>query len=173
MGRPETAPRGAVVSYERELITVRVSRRVLWIGAQAYPLQNIARAQTIKLVSNRRAAIRHYVMAVIFWVILGIAAALFLGDIALIIMLALIGISTIRLKRALSRPAFYALEIETAGNPSTVLVSTNENQVTQIVHLIMDAIDNPHADFQLQVENFHVGDRIQQFGNKNVGKVSR
>src|SRR5713101_3720330 len=105
MGRPETAPGGGVVSYERELITVRVSRRVLWVGAQAYPLQNIARAQTIKLVSNRRAAIRHYVVAVIFWVILGIAAALFLPPaIALIIMLALIGISTIRLKRVLSKP---------------------------------------------------------------------
>ena len=58
------------MSYKREVINVRVSRRVLWVGAQAYPLQNIARAQTIKLVPKREAAVRHYVMAVILWVLL-------------------------------------------------------------------------------------------------------
>jgi hypothetical protein len=46
------------VSYKRELIDVAVSRQVLWVGSEAYPLQNIARAQTLRLVPNRRAAWR-------------------------------------------------------------------------------------------------------------------
>jgi hypothetical protein len=62
------------VSRKSDVITVRVNRQVLWIGAEAYPLHNIARAQTIKLVPNRAAAWRHYLVAVVVWLILGIAA---------------------------------------------------------------------------------------------------
>ena len=174
------------MSYKREVINVRVSRRVLWVGAQAYPLQNIARAQTIKLVPKREAAVRHYVMAVILWVLLGVAATVAVNSaeqlssssnalpkVIIVVVVALIVISTIRVIAVFLRPTFYALDIETAGTPRTVLVSTDGSQVMQLVHMIMDSIDNPQADFQLQVENFHVGDKIQQFGNQNVGKVSR
>jgi hypothetical protein len=161
------------VSYKREFINVRVSRRILWVGAEAYPLQNIARAQTIEIVPRRGAAIGRYVMMVVLWLILGGAAALAIHALAVLFALALIVISTIRLIKALSRRTFYALVIETAGTPRTALVSADRNMVNRLVHLIMDAIDNPQAEFQFQVENFHVGDKIQQFGNQNVGKVYR
>jgi hypothetical protein len=29
-------------------VNVRISRRVLWIGGDAYPLQNVARAATVR-----------------------------------------------------------------------------------------------------------------------------
>jgi hypothetical protein len=174
------------MSYKREFINVRVSRRVLWVGAEAYPLQNIARAQTIKIVPKRGAAVGRYIAAVVLWVILGVVAAAAISSamrfgsnyqstsgVVVIVVLVLIVISTIRLIRVLSRRTLYALVIETAGTPYTALVSADGNMVTRLVHLIMDAIDNPQAEFQLQVENFHVGDKIQQFGNQNVGKVSR
>jgi len=57
-----------------EIIEVRIGRQVLWVGAEAYPLQNIARAQTVKVVPNRAAAVGRYLTAVVFWVILGTAA---------------------------------------------------------------------------------------------------
>lgn len=161
------------MSYKREFINVRVSRRILWVGAEAYPLQNIARAQTIEIVPRRGAAIGRYVMMVVLWLILGGAAALAIHALAVLVALVLIVISTIRLIKALSRRTFYALVIETAGTPRTALVSADRNMVNRLVHLIMDAIDNPQAEFQFQVENFHVGDKIQQFGNQNVGKVYR
>jgi hypothetical protein len=63
------------VSYKREVINVEISRRVLRIGAAAYPVQNIARAQTVTLEPKRGTAWRRYVVAVVFWVILGVAAA--------------------------------------------------------------------------------------------------
>jgi hypothetical protein len=47
-------------SLEHEVIDVRVSRRVLWVGAEAYPLQNIARVKMITLVPNRRTSLRRY-----------------------------------------------------------------------------------------------------------------
>src|SRR6266566_2429407 len=115
------------MSYKREFINVRVSRRVLWVGAEAYPLQNIARAQTIKIVPKRGAAVGRYIAAVVLWVILGVAAAAIssamrfgynyqsTSGVVVIVVLVLIVISTIRLIRVLSRRTLYALVIETAG----------------------------------------------------------
>jgi hypothetical protein len=31
-------------------VNVRISKRVLWVGTEAYPLQNIARAQAVKVI---------------------------------------------------------------------------------------------------------------------------
>lgn len=167
------------MSYKREVIDVRVSQRILWVGTEAYPLHNIARAQTIKLVPKRGQALK----ALTLWVFLGAvtvgitnAVDVTFGVVGFAVAgvtLALIAISAIRLMVALLTPTFYALVIETAGTPYKALVGTDENLVIHIVHRIMAAINNPQAEFQFRVENFHVGDKIEQFGNHNVGKVSR
>src|SRR6516165_4542908 len=127
-----------------ELIDVEVRRRVLWVGAEAYPLQNIARAQTIELAPDRAAAFRRYLTAVVFCAILGVAAAIALNAAprlnsgqgsnalhnaavgVLVLVVALFIISTIRLVMRWTRRTYYALLIETAGTPHRVLVSTNE-----------------------------------------------
>ena len=170
------------MSRKREVIDVRVSRRILWVGAEAYPLLNIARAQTIKLVSKPGAAVRRYLKAVVLWVLLGIVAGVAIKSagslssspdaVPWVVVLVLVAISTIRLIKSLRERTFYALVIETAGTPRTALVSTDEDMVSKLVNRLMDAIDNPLAEFEFKVENFHVGDRIQQFGDHNVGKVS-
>jgi hypothetical protein len=36
-----------------EVIEVKVEREVLWVGTDAYPLPNIARARTVRLTPNR------------------------------------------------------------------------------------------------------------------------
>jgi hypothetical protein len=86
----------------------------------------------------------------------------------------LVAISTIRLIVVLSRRTLYMLVTETAGAPHTALVSTDLRQVNQLVVSIMDAIDNPQAfiPFTVNVESLHVGDKIQQFGSQDIGKVS-
>lgn len=176
------------MSYKREVIDVRVSRRILWVGAEAYPLHNIARAQTIKLVVNRGAAIRSFVKSLLLWAILGAAGVLAINaagsnstntsnitnarNAVVAVALLMVGVSLFKLVRTLSTRKLYALVIETAGTPRTALVGTDENVVGRLVYQIMDAIDNPQAEFQLRVENFHVGDKIQQFGNHNLGKVT-
>jgi hypothetical protein len=67
----------------------------------------------------------------------------------------LVSISTIRLIVKLSKQmTYFALVIETAGTPRRALVSADQNLVTNLVHMIMDAIDNPTASFHYRVENF-------------------
>jgi hypothetical protein len=173
----------STVSVKRELINVRVSRRVLWVGAQAYPLHNIARAQTIRLEPRRGLAFWRWLRAIALWVILGIGAVVVAGfggattvddliGLVASVVLTLVLISTVRLILALSTRTHFALVIETAGTPHTAVVSPDENLMTKLVFMIMDAIDNPAADFQMAVENFHLGDKITQFGNQNLGKVA-
>ena len=155
-----------------ELIDVEVRRRVLWVGAEAYPLQNIARAQTIELAPDRAAAFRRYLTAVVFCAILGVAAAIALNAAprlnsgqgsnalhnaavgVLVLVVALFIISTIRLVMRWTRRTYYALLIETAGTPHRVLVSTNEKLLRKLVRDIMDAINNPDMNFHYRVENY-------------------
>jgi hypothetical protein len=166
-----------------ELIKVRVSRRILWVGAEAYPLQNIARARAVELVPQRAAAVRRYLGAVIFCLILGVAAAVVATKLTTnasvpnsaftalhgveIVAVALIVISTIRLFVKLSARTLYALVIETAGTPFAALVSTERNTVIDLVRMIMDAIDNPQAEWNIMVPEIHVGDKV--YGDKISG----
>ncbi len=174
-----------------EVIDVRISRQVLWIGAEAYPLRNIARAQTIRLVPNRGAAVRRFLTVVVFLVLLGAAAAIAMKQSAqlssvqssnalhtaavgaLVLALALFAISTIRLITVLSARTYYALVIETAGTPRRALVSTDGNQVAELVRQIMKAIHDPQIQFFQPVTNNHIGDKIYQNGDFNIGKAVR
>jgi hypothetical protein len=165
------------MSYKREVINVGVSRRVLRIGAAAYPVQNIARAQTVTLVPKRGRAWRRYVVAVVLWVILGVAAAVAANKVAgqsnsgltalhgaEVAALVLVVISTIRLIVNLSARTFYALVIETAGTPRTALVSTKQQEVTGLVNSIMEAIDDAAAEFHYHMENVQIGGTHIQAG---------
>lgn len=173
------------MSYKRSDIQVRVSRKILWVGSEAYPLHNIARAQTIKLVPKRSAAVGSYLGSVIFCVALAVAAGVVAAKAtglpsagltalhgAQLAALVLFLLSTVRLIMRLSQRAFYALIIETAGTPRRALVSPRRDEVTRLVDMIMDAIDNPYAEFKMTVESVHIGDKISMFGDHSVGKVS-
>ena len=181
------------MSWKNELIEVVVRRKILWVGAAAYPLQNIARVRAIEIPPQRGATVRHYLGAVVFFVILGVASAVAATKLAAvatvpssaftalhgveIVAVALIVISTIRLFVKLSARTLYALVVETAGTPAAALVSTERNKVPEIVRMIMDAIDNPEVNWPpIMVENVHVGDKvlgdkIRVAGSHNVGKV--
>jgi hypothetical protein len=67
----------------------------------------------------------------------------------------------------------HELTIETAGGSHRGLVSDNGEVVTDLAIRITDAINNPLAEFQMQVENFHVGDNVNMSGDNNVGKEVR
>jgi uncharacterized protein DUF6232 len=144
-----------------ETIEVRVERGILWVGADAYPLHNIARARTVRLVPNRAWAVRRFVLIVVLCVLLGIAGAGALqqanrqssesdyhglhngGTAAVVVALSLLAIGLITLLVRVSRRTFYALVIETAGTSRGVLVSTNQAELGGLVRTIMEAIHNP------------------------------
>ncbi|GCD39464.1 hypothetical protein OEIGOIKO_07297 [Streptomyces chrestomyceticus JCM 4735] len=170
--------------YKREVINVQVSRRILWVGAAAYPLHNIACVTTTELKPRlwlilKRVGPWGFAVCAVF---MGMVLYSTGGSVALVTLVGppvLAGVAVlvisllVRLTMAVTRSTLHRLNIETAGAPYAVLTSPDKNLVAQISHSIMDAIDNPQAEFQFQVENFHVGDSIKQFGNQNTGKVTR
>ncbi|MCC0096014.1 MULTISPECIES: DUF6232 family protein [Streptomyces] len=156
---------------------VVVSRRVLWIGAEAYPLNNIARATTVKVDPPRRQAIARFVKSFVTVVVLAFIALVVLPngyqDAAAVVALVAIALLVVQLGGVILDKTYYALVIETAGTPNTALVTNDLALVHDLVRVIMEAIDNPQASFHQQVTNYigQVGDNFKVFGSGNVGKV--
>ncbi|MFD7667127.1 DUF6232 family protein [Streptomyces sp. NPDC059788] len=171
----------------RDIITVEIDRQVLWIGAGAYPLRNIARAKVEEFVPDHWETFWRFLSSLVVVVVPAAAALaviknLELSDsdrenaqrIVVALLVALVLIFVVRLVSGLSTPTYYALVIETAGAPHAVLVSVSVREVSRLVGQIMDAISNPHAAYKTTVVNHfnqHIGDRISQIGgNGNIGK---
>jgi hypothetical protein len=172
-----------------DFIDVRISRKVLWIGSEAYPVQNISRAKTIGLIPDRNAAWNRFMTVVVFSVILGTAAAVAMklaprlstvqkSDALrvaavgmLLLALGLFIISIIRLRRVLLAPTYYALAIDSSGITYKTLVSLDGNQLKELARQIMKAIDDPQIEFRELISNCHFGDQIYQYGDFNVGKA--
>jgi hypothetical protein len=160
-----------------DVIDVRVSEGILWVGSEAYPLRNIARVQPVKVVPGRRAAWKGYLKATVFWALLIVGGAVAAnvasrvsatqvhnilhdaanGAFALAAVLAVI--STIRLIMKLSKRTAYALVIETAGTPRTALVTYDQDLVFRLARRIADAISNPQKQWQ---------ERVSVINNYNV-----
>jgi hypothetical protein len=161
------------------MIDVSVSRRVLWVGGDAYPLGNIARARQFMVIPKRSFAIRRFLRTLgsLFAALLAIAfvseaqkndSIKAVGGWVVIVLFAL---SIYRLVRRLRMRPLYKLIIETSSSSNTAVVSHDADEVNTLIRLIMDAIDNPQAEFALRVENVHIGDRINQYGDHNTGKT--
>lgn len=168
------------MSLKHDAIDVAVRQRILWIGREAYPLHNISRTGTVKWKPRVGFLIWNYIKFVLLWMLLGGAAAYAvstyaksaaLATAAGAVVLVIIVLKTIRVARLLGF-TFYELTIETAGASRRALLSDNEQVVVDLVFRITDAINNPHAEFQVRVENFHVGDNINQHGFINAAKVN-
>jgi hypothetical protein len=163
------------MSVTQETLDVRVSKRILWFGTEAYPLPNITKTSTHKLKVDRGAAIRRYAISVAIWLTAAIvvfsAAPGVFAVLALLAVLAWIAVKTIRLIELL-KLRLHELVIQTAAGSHRGLISKNGNVVTDLSLRITDAINDPYAEFQMKVENYHVGDNFTMSGNNNVNKVA-
>jgi hypothetical protein len=181
---------GDAVSTSK-IINIGVSRGILWIGGEAYPLHNIARVQTVELVPRRGRAVSAFVKQILVWAMLGVGGIVALrfaelpsSDVAAFTNYIAIGavalalISTVRLLVALARRTYYALVIETSGRPHTAVISPDESQLNQLVREIMTAISNPRHEFNTTVvhhnNNYFGGQHVtMQGGSDNVGIRNR
>jgi hypothetical protein len=158
---------------------VKVSKRVLWIGRDAYPLQNIARAQVRVVYPKRGRPVADYVKSIAKWIGLGVLSAIILTvlnlqkDSSFVILgaLFLIAVSTIKLARAIrkenAKRAYYLLMIQTAGDPQTLLASTDRSLVEHLIQTIMAAIDDASVAYHNWITNY--GDIVSQYGDNNTG----
>ncbi len=170
-------------------IEVRVNQQILWVGDEAYPLRNIARARVVRLTVRRGAAFGRFLGFALLWLVLGLGATAALraarsegvrldkslGEVIAIATTILIGLSFLRLLYLLLRPALFALVIETAGNPHTALITTDEAVVSRIVREIMAAINNPAVRFSYTVNKVHHGDKYGgdhvSVSGSGIGKI--
>ncbi|MFD3926548.1 DUF6232 family protein [Streptomyces sp. NPDC058614] len=172
---------------KRTVIVVQVIRGILWVGAEAYPLHNIARATTIRIDPNRKAAVWRFIKSVLVLAILTVAATVAIERVEwpssnkqdamrgmAIFVLVLAAVFAVQLLLVLTMRTYYALVIETSGTPRAVLVSTNAREVGGLVYRITEAISNPQANFRTEITNYynnHIGDKINQIGGiGNTGK---
>jgi Family of unknown function (DUF6232) len=176
-------------------INLGVSQGVLWIGAEAYPLHNIARVQNVELVPRRGRAVGSFVKQVLLWAVLGGGgiAGLRFADLSssdvekyteyiAIGVGALVVVSLLVLLVALARRTYHALVIETSGTPHAAVVSPDEGMVTGLVQQIMRAISNPRdprTEFHTTIvtykqgDHFHGGQTFNQYGANSVGVQNR
>jgi hypothetical protein len=173
------------MAIKHDVIDVSVSQQILWIGSDAYPLKGITRVGSRTWVPRRAYLVWEFVKSVVGWWFTGflvaagvavlrssllIPADSMLNQLVPLVFAALVVVTVIKAVRLASwlRFTFHKLDIETASSSTTALVSRDPSVVRDLVARITAAINNPAAEFHMRVDNFHLGDNINQHGDNSV-----
>jgi hypothetical protein len=183
-----------VPSPESETIIVRVSDKVLYVGSgTACPLAGIVRVRCERLWIDQGRYVRiilgNLVISLIIWFVAdgfgngfarigsvagssGGATSAAFGwiEFAALLFFVIKSLEPVRML-LLSRYPYHALTIDTAGYASSRLVNEDGDALGKIAKMIIDAIDDPAATWQVPVVNYHIGDTINQAGPASIGKV--
>ena len=192
---PDVAPPSSASATHK--VSLRVSRRLLWIGNAYYPLQNIARVNTLTIRPRRKEAIVLFVKRLLLIgalsTLLGLLAAAIdfsssfasgdgegsstLSTLVTLVALGALIYSFVEMMQVLGSPPRFVLAVETSG-PSTAVVSgTDPKQLRQLARQIADSIENPAAEFAVRVDtitispaHYYFGDNVNMYGGTgNVG----
>ncbi|MER8237527.1 DUF6232 family protein [Streptomyces sp. NPDC094049] len=153
-------------------------RRMLWVGAAAFPLHNISRVQATRYQPDWGAALlsllKWLLGAVVVYVVLmllfgGGPESVGEGGGVLLVLLVLLAVF---LGRSLFEPTRPILIVETAGGTWMIVTLPDVDELRDIAGRIVHAIDHPEAEFTKNVYQFtqYNGSVIQQTGNKNRAK---
>lgn len=156
------------MDVSRRELDVRVSKRILWFGADGYPLPDVTRLETISLEPNRKAAIRWFaIMTVVMLFAMAIAASMTSGFVATVAVLAGMGWIGYRLYKLIEflNLKLYELDVETATAVHRGVISDDPKVVTDLRDRITDAIDDPRAEFQVTVADFRIDDTFTMLRN--------
>ncbi len=163
------------MSIKHDVIDVRVSQQILWIGSDAYPLKGITRVGSRTWVPRRGVLVWEFLKSVVGWWFAGflIAVVLFyVQNLPILFMGLVAGLVTLTVVKAVRlsswlRFTFHKLDVETASSSTTALVSKDPGVVRDLVVRITAAINNPAAEFHVKVDSFHLGDNITQHGDNS------
>ncbi|KOV70824.1 hypothetical protein ADK64_02625 [Streptomyces sp. MMG1121] len=174
-------------------VELRVSKRILWIGAAVYPLHNIARVYSFLLRPKRKEAVLRFLRYTAGTLITGFIAMLpglpslaagggdsgaagyvtFVWIAALAVEIYLV----VDLFSVLLAADHHVLAVETSGASTALVTSQDPRYLDQVVGQISYAIDHPDTEFKVTVEslhfspkNYYFGDNVNMYGGSgNVG----
>ncbi|MCX4528643.1 MULTISPECIES: DUF6232 family protein [unclassified Streptomyces] len=177
-------------------LDVTITKRLLWVGGAAYPLENVARIYTFVLHPRRKDAVFLFVRrtALTLLVVMGFTFfAAIAGMLArrpeeqnygsnLISFLwfgaVCAGVYFVaEMLTVLTASSHYVLAVESNGQ-STALVTGRPEHLNTAVHQIAYAIEHPDTELRIQVQrltisnpsNYFFGDAVNMYGGTgNVG----
>ncbi|MEV6840385.1 DUF6232 family protein [Streptomyces sp. NPDC051133] len=165
------------MTHRTDLVEVKIKQQVLWVGPDAYPLRGVTATRRAVILPDRWNAVKSFLKSLLVLFVLLIIAVTVgesvsdtVKELAMSLGMILCVVLIVVLVKRLRTPEIYELIIETASSAQTVVASPNFMRVGALDNQIMEAINNPQAEFQLQIENAHIGDRITQHGNHTIGK---
>ncbi|MGW3206579.1 DUF6232 family protein [Streptomyces sp. NPDC001135] len=177
-------------------VDLRVSKRILWIGAAVYPLANIARVYTFVLRPKRKEAVLRFLRYTAGTLVVGFIAMLpglpslatdgggghssgAAGYVTFVWIVALFAeiYFLIEMISVLGAAPHHVLAVETSGASTALVTSRDQRYLDQVVGQISYAIDHPDAEFKVTVEsltvspkNYYFGDNVNMYGGSgNVG----
>ncbi|MEU2389387.1 DUF6232 family protein [Streptomyces sp. NPDC007369] len=188
---PPSPPRPVAGGLE-----LRISKRILWVGGAAYPLENIARVYTFTLHPRRKDATVHFLKNLCL--ILSVAFALTIlagltslanreasGTILQIVWLGAVAAliyCIVQWITVLSAASYYVLAVETSGPSIAVVTSSDHHHLHRLVGQITHAIDHPDTELYgvrvdtitISPKNYYFGDNVNMYGGSgNVGIGTR
>lgn len=171
---------------------ITISRRVVQIGHEAYPLANISRMQTLRIRRAGKLTTFHSLQQIGSLAVLAVAAVVIpprlpseldpdaaeivRGVADIVVVVAGVGAAVLLaflLYRLFFQRSRYALMIETSGTQYTALMGTDPNEIHRIKGIIVNAIEDPpieavHVDVRGDVVMGDKADRqYKQTGSGN------
>ncbi|MGA5036291.1 DUF6232 family protein [Streptomyces capoamus] len=174
-------------------VELRVSKRILWIGAAVYPLHNIARVYTFTMRPKRKEAVLRFLRYIAGTLVVGFIAMLpglpslafegadsgAAGYVTWVWVLALAAAVYffVDMMSVLTAQPHYVLAVETSGASTGLVTSHDGRYLDDLVGRISYAIDHPDTEFRVTVErltvspnHYYFGDNVNMYGgNGNVG----
>ncbi|MFD3992678.1 DUF6232 family protein [Streptomyces sp. NPDC058548] len=159
---------------------LRVSRRMLWVGAAAFPLHNITRVEAYRIKPDRGATLLRFlkwlvVAVIVYAVLLAASDAETRTDArdnpGILILVG--GLGAFFLLRDLFEPAKPALAVELASGSTVLVTLPNMEELRAIAGLIAQAIDNPAAEFSTVVRQFSNTNNYGTVVNMNGGRNNK
>ncbi|MFJ5142143.1 DUF6232 family protein [Streptomyces sp. NPDC088707] len=161
------------------VLRLRVSRRMLWVGAAAFPLHNITRVEAYKRQPDRGAAVLRFlkwfaVALVVFAVVdagSGGRAGAEANNPGMVIVLIVLAVYLLRELFEKPKPV---LDVEMSSGSTVAVTLPSVDELRDIAGLIARAIDNPAAEFSTVVQQ--INSNTNNYGtvvNMNGGRNNR
>ncbi|MEU7070785.1 DUF6232 family protein [Streptomyces narbonensis] len=161
-----------------------VSKRLLWVNGACYPLGNLARVHTFVVSPDRGAALMRFLIRLAV-TLLALAVVDGLGvdsdsmDVVRFFVLGFLVYALVDMLVVVCGASHTVLAIETTGEAKALVTSREKEVLRDLVRRIADAIENPEAEFHVEVERLtinmrnYTGDTVNMIGGHNNTGVSR